>query len=51
MVDLVARHVVVHRELEDDGYLEVLTLTAGALTVPGGGPPVDVAALLAAGGA
>ncbi len=50
MVDLVARHVVVHRELEDDGYLEVKTLTAGLLAVPGDGAPLDVSALLAAAG-
>ncbi len=50
MVDLVGRYVVVHRELEDDGYLEVETLTAGTLGVPGGGAPVDIAALLAATG-
>ncbi len=49
MVDLAARHVVVHQAPVDGSYTEVVTVSDGTLPLPVGALPLDVAALLAAG--
>ncbi|MBA2349011.1 MAG: Uma2 family endonuclease [Solirubrobacterales bacterium] len=47
MVDLVALEVVVHRKPAAGAYTEISHHRDGTLPIPGGGAPVDVAALLA----
>ena len=46
MVDLVERQIVVHREPVGGVYTNVAQHRGGMLDVPGGGAPLDVAALL-----
>jgi Uma2 family endonuclease len=50
MIDLVDRAIVVHRGPVDGVYTDVAHHRDGMLDVPGGGAPVDVGAVLSAGG-